>query len=164
MAILRNSYVCLLRTTPASDDADSGPLRLVPTDGDPTEDAGQRIFGYVFAEQQGAGSVRAQVLASFGDGLWAIFGERTLTADGQHFMGFEDIGAIPPYVRFRVTAFAPDGSEVKPNFVAAFRLASNAPFRGEPANVPVIIERHATDNVFPNNEGNNEPPPEGGGA
>jgi hypothetical protein len=29
--------------------------------------------------------------------------------------------------------------------------------------VPVILERAATDNVFPNNEGNNEPPPEGGG-
>jgi hypothetical protein len=37
-------------------------------------------------------------------------------------MGFEDIGAIPPYVRFRVTASPPDGSEVKPNFVVAFRL------------------------------------------
>ena len=163
MAILRNSYVALLRTTPGSDDADSGPIRLVPTDGDPTEDSAQRIFGFVFAEQQGAGTVQAEVLASFGDGLWAIFGRRTLNADGQHFMGFEDIGAIPPYVRCRVTAAPPEGSEVKPNFVVAFRFASNAPFRGEPANVPVILERVATDNVFPNdNEGNNNPPPEGG--
>ena len=45
---------------------------------------------------------------------------------------------------------------------ATFRFASNAPFRGEPANVPVILERTTTDNVFPNNDGNNEPPPEGG--
>ena len=48
MAILRNSYVALLRTTPGSDDADSGPIRLVPTDGDPTEDSAQRIFGFWF--------------------------------------------------------------------------------------------------------------------
>ena len=38
----------------------------------------------LYAEQQGAGSVRVQVLASFGDGVWAIFGEKTLTTDGAH--------------------------------------------------------------------------------
>lgn len=162
MAILRNSYVGLLLTTPSDEDADSGPFRLVPADGDPTEDARQRIFGFVFADQQGAGTVRVQVLASFGDGIWAIFGERTLNADGQHMMGFEDIDAIPPYLRVRVTAAPPDGSEVRPTFRAAFRFASNAPFRGEPASVPVIVEQYPTENVFPNNEGNNPPPQEGG--
>ena len=54
MAILRNSFAALLRTTPSSEDADSGPFRLRPADGDPTEDGGQRIYGFVFAEQQGA--------------------------------------------------------------------------------------------------------------
>lgn len=163
MSILRNSHVVLTRTTPGSTDADSGPLRLVPVDGDPVEDPAQRLYGFVFVEQQGAGSVRAQVLASFGDGLWALFGQRTLDANGQNFIGFEDIDAIPPFIRFRIAAFPPEGGTVKPNFVGVFRIASNAPFRAEPANVPVLLERTVTGRPFPGNDDNGGPPPEGGG-
>lgn len=148
MAILRNSFAALVRTTPSSEDADSGPFRLRPADGDATEDSAQRIYGFVFAEQQGAGSVLVQVLASFGDGVWAIFGERTLNEDGTYLLGFDDIDSIPPYLRVRVTAQPPDGSQVKPNFLAAFRIASTAPFRAEPADVPVIVERRPIGNAF----------------
>lgn len=148
MAILRNSYVALLRTTPSSEDADSGPFRLRPADGDPTEDGGQRIYGFVYCEQQGEGSVRIQVLASFGDGVWAIFGEKTLTADAQHMLGFSDIDSVPPFMRVRVVALPPEGSEIKPTFTAALRIASTAPFRGEPATAPVLFERYPTEEAF----------------
>ncbi len=148
MAILRNSFAALVRTTPSSEDADSGPFRLRPADGDATEDSAQRMFGFVYAEQQGAGSVRVQVLASFGDGVWAIFGEKTLTTDGAHMMGFSDIDSIPPYMRVRLFALPPDGSQEKPSFMAVFRIASNAPFRAEPAQVPVIVERYPTEQAF----------------
>lgn len=156
MAILRNSYVMFQRTEPSSDDADSGPVRLVPVDGDTTEDANQRIFGFIYVEQSGAGSVRVEVLGSFGDGVWIRFGDRTLTSSGAYILGYADLDTVPPYVRVRASAEAPDGSEEKPTFTIVFRFTSNAPFRGSPADVPVVVERAPTGEVFPN-----EPPPEG---
>lgn len=148
MAILRNSFAALVRTTPSSEDADSGPFRLRPADGDATEDSAQRMFAFVYVEQQGAGSVRLQVLASFGDGVWAILGDRTLNENGTHLLRFSDIDAVPPCLRVRVTAQPPDGSQVKPSFRAAIRIASTAPFRAEPADVPVIVERHPIGDAF----------------
>lgn len=162
MAILRNSFAALLRTTPSSEDADSGPFRLRPTDGDPTEDASQSMFAFIYCEQQGEGSVTIEVLGSFGDGVWAVFGQRTLTADAEHILDLEDIPSIPPYIRARVTALPPEGSEVKPTFACVFRIASNAPFRAEPANVPVIFERYPTEDLF--DDGNNNGPDGGDGG
>ena len=153
MAILRNTFAAILRTTPSEVDVDSGAVRLVPVDGDATEDASQRMFGFVFADQQGTGSVRVQLLGSFGDGVWAIYGERTLSGDGTHMMGFEDFNAIPPYVRARVQAFPPEGSQERPTFRAVFRFASNAPFRAQPADVPVLVEQYPSESIFPSNGG-----------
>lgn len=148
MAILRNSYVGLLCATPSAVDVDSGPIRLVPNDADPIDDHNQRLVIFGFVEQQGAGTVRIQFLTSFGDGFWLIFGERTLDADELYTIGLRDVNALPPYVRVRVTALPPEGSEVRPTFLGTVRFASNAPFRGEPASVPVVSERYPTDDDF----------------
>ena len=144
MAILRNSFVGLSRTTPASEDMDSGPLRLRPADGDATEDFGQTVFGFIYCEQHGAGSVQLQVLGSFGDGVWMVIGQRTLTEEGAYLLEVDKAPFFMPVVRARVTSTPPEGSDVKPPFAAVMRIASNAPFRVNRVDAPVIVERYPT--------------------
>ena len=153
MGILRNHYSLILRVEPASEDLDSGPVRLRPADGDGIDDGAQRMFGFGYVEQVGLGSVLFQVMGSFGDGVWAVFAERQITDDAVHALGLDDIDMVPPFLRARVVAQPPDGSQIKPMFRAAFRLASSAPFRAEPATAPVVVERAVSSNPFDNGGG-----------
>ena len=159
MGIFRHSNVMLLRTTPASDDAESVVLGIRPADGDAASDQEQRFFMLVFVDQTGAGSVKFDFLTSFGDGLWALIGTRSLNAGGTHMLLYKELQGFAPYVKVRVRAQAPGEEDPKPTFRCIVRLASTGPYRALPATVPDTIERIGTDQ-----NDNNQFDQQGGGA
>jgi hypothetical protein len=150
MPVLRNSRLLFQRDTPSSDVLEAGPFVLRPSDGDNVEDPNQRFFIMVYVEQQGAGSVNIEFLLGFGDGLWAILGQDTLTEDGDYEFVFGDIQDVPPYVKARITPAGPLPEDDPPTFIATGRIASNAPFRVGRANVPTTVERIPTEWVNDN--------------